>query len=226
MLERRHIIAEHNDWLLCYKPAGINFHSEDGEAGFVVQMSELMACPLWPVHRLDKPTSGLILLAKSQSSCAMLSELFAARKVEKYYLAICPSAMKKKQGAVMGDMAKARRGTFKLLLSKLNPAITQFFSLGLKQGLRICILKPKTGKTHQLRVMLKSLGAAIIGDTHYAAAESDRLYLHSYALRFFYNDEMFEFVQKPIEGELFQLDETNQCLSQWQSPWLLNWPKI
>lgn len=226
MLQRSQVIAEHKDWLLCYKPAGLNFHSEDGHAGFVVQMTELVGHALWPVHRLDKPTSGLILLAKSQDSCATLSELFAARKVEKYYLAICPSAMKKKQGAVIGDMTKSRRGTFKLLPSKLNPAITQFFSLGIKQGLRICLLRPKTGKTHQLRVMLKSLGAAIIGDANYSGIESDRLYLHSYAIKFHYDNELFEFAEKPLEGDLFQLDEVNQCISQWQSPWLLNWPKI
>lgn len=226
MLDRCHVVAEHKDWLLCYKPAGLNFHSEDGEAGFVVQMSKLVDCTLLPVHRLDKPTSGLILLAKHQQSCARLCELFANRQVDKYYLALCPSAMKKKQGAVVGDMTKSRRGAFKLLSSKINPAITQFFSVSLGKGVRLCLLKPKTGKTHQLRVMLKSLGSPILGDQQYSGLPADRLYLHSYAIKFTYDGTDFSFVQKPFEGELFTGTDFIQLIELWQSPWQLQWPKL
>ncbi len=220
------IVYQHVNWLLCYKPAGLDFHDDQGTLGFVsIMRKQLNSTELWPVHRLDKPTSGLILLARSKASCTVLSELFANKEIEKFYLAICPSSLKKKQGKVVGDMAKSRRGCFKLLKTSNNPAITQFFSLAAQAGLRLCLLKPKTGKTHQLRVMLKSLGAAIIGDQAYAAKSSDRLYLHAYAIRFQYQGEYFEFVEKPNSGELFQGIEIEQALENWLQPWQLNWPK-
>jgi len=61
-------------------------------------------------------------------------------------------------------MLKARRGAWKLARSKESPALTEFVSTSLGQGLRLFLLRPYTGKTHQLRVAMKSLGAPIIGD--------------------------------------------------------------
>ncbi len=219
------IVHEHTDWLLCHKPAGMGFHNEETALGFFSLISSQVGYELWPVHRLDKPTSGLIIVAKSKSSCTELCQLFSERKVEKYYLAICPSSLKKKQGKIVGDMAKSRRGSYKLLKSLENPAITQFFSAGLVQGLRVCLLKPKTGKTHQLRVALKSLGAAITGDELYAGVKSDRMYLHAYGISFTYQSCKYEFISPPMNGELFCSAEFIQQLATWANPWELKWPK-
>ncbi len=219
------IVHDHADWLLCNKPAGLNFHNEDGELGLVSLIrKQLGTDEIWPVHRLDKLTSGLILLAKSKESCTLLCELFSTRQVEKYYLAICPKSMKKKQGWVIGDMAKGRRGAYKLLSSKDNPAVTQFFSQTIGDGLRLCLLKPKTGKTHQLRVALKSLGSPIVGDKSYAGSKGDRLYLHAYAIKFIYQNTEFDFQHLPGHGELFSRESVVAQLDAWQSPWLLEWP--
>ncbi len=218
------IVFDHDDWLLCHKPCGVNFHSEDGIPGFVEIMRSQTSMPLWPVHRLDKATSGLILLAKSQQACADLSKLFADKKIEKFYLSICSNVLKKKQGKVIGDMAKARRGSFKLLKTQENPAVTQFVSKSLIPGFRLCLLKPKTGKTHQLRVMMKSLGSPILGDERYSGPKSDRLYLHAYALRFQYADKNFEFTELPNNGLYFETEEFMSAMGDWGSPWLLNWP--
>ena len=218
------VVYEHDDWLLCHKPCGVNFHSEDEMPGFVELMRAQTSIPLWPVHRLDKATSGLILLAKSQQACATLSKLFSDKKIEKFYLSICGNTLKKKQGKVAGDMAKARRGSFKLLKTQENPAITQFISTSLLPGFRLCLLKPKTGKTHQLRVMMKSLGAAILGDKRYSGPESDRLYLHAYALKFIYDNEEYEFIELPKSGQLFMSSEFLLEVGNWTSPWSLTWP--
>ncbi|MEH6344226.1 MAG: TIGR01621 family pseudouridine synthase [Bermanella sp.] len=221
------IVYEHADWLLCYKPAGLNFHNEDGELGLVSLLREQRGTEdIWPVHRLDKPTSGLILLARSQESCSTLSQMFSKREMEKYYLAICPKTLKKKQGWVIGDMTKGRRGGFKLLKTKENPAITQFFSYGLGNGFRLCLLKPSTGKTHQLRVALKSLAAPIVGDEAYAGTEADRLYLHAYALKFCYQGQDFSFVEAPNTGEQFLLESATQQIESLSVPWDLKWPSI
>jgi tRNA pseudouridine32 synthase/23S rRNA pseudouridine746 synthase len=218
------VVFDHKDWVLCYKPIDLNFHSQDSEAGLVVLVKQQLNTELWPVHRLDKATSGLILLAKTKQACADLSKLFAERQVEKFYLAVCENGLKKKQGKVAGDMAKTRNGSYKLLKTLVNPAITQFISKGLVPGLRICLLKPKTGKTHQLRVMMKSLASSIIGDKRYGGKTSDRLYLHAYAIKFSYNQQPFEFTVPPTEGALFQSPEFKTQLQEWSAPWLLKWP--
>ncbi len=220
------IVYEHSDWLLCHKPAGLGFHNEGGDDGFISALRRQLDCAeLWPVHRLDKPTSGLILVAKSKKSCAELCLLFSERKIEKFYLAVCPSGLKKKQGRVSGDMAKSRRGSYKLLKSVENPAVTQFFSASIGEGLRLCLLKPKTGKTHQLRVALKSLSAAILGDELYSGIESDRLYLHAYGIRFTYQGHLYQFVAPANNGVLFEKPKVLEQLLQWQAPWDLDWPK-
>jgi len=218
------LVYDHKDWMLFHKPAGLNFHSEGGELGFVELAKQQYSMVLWPVHRLDKPTSGLILLAKSQESCAVLCSLFSKRNIEKYYISICENTLKKKQGKIVGDMSKSRNGTYKLLKTKENPAITQFVSKSLMPGYRLCLLKPKTGKTHQLRVAMKSLSATILGDNRYNGEKSDRLYLHAYAMRFEYGNEWFEFTSPPVSGEKFQSELLITAIEDWKKPWQLNWP--
>lgn len=219
------VIFEHEDWLLLYKPEGFNFHSEDQSPGFVALAKKQFSMELWPVHRLDKDTSGLILLAKSQESCSELSGLFSNRRIEKYYLAITQNTLKKKQGKVIGDMTKSRNGSFKLLKTKENPAITQFISHSLMPGYRVCLLKPKTGKTHQLRVAMKSLSASIIGDKRYSGENSDRLYLHAFALRFEYRSEFYSFQVLPVSGDLFMIEAFKNAVCDWLAPWDQKWPK-
>jgi tRNA pseudouridine32 synthase/23S rRNA pseudouridine746 synthase len=216
------LIFENNDFLVVTKPADVNFHSEE-EAGFVVQMSQEFGIPLFPVHRLDKMTSGLVILAKNSETAAQFGIMFEKREIEKYYLAISMRKPKKKMGWVKGDMSSARRGDYKLLTTMENPAITQFVSCALRTHERFFLIKPHTGKTHQIRVALKSLGSPIAGDERYAQADEarkeERGYLHAYALRFSLNDESFEFVSPPDEGERFLSEECAKKLHVWNQPW-------
>jgi len=216
------ILFENSDFLITLKKEGINFHSEE-EAGFVVQVSQQLNISLFPVHRLDKMTSGLVIFAKSSEIAAVFGKMFENRDVEKYYLAISMRKPKKKQGWVKGDMASARRGDYKLLTTMENPAITQFISCALRTHERFFLIKPHTGKTHQIRVALKSLGSPIAGDDRYAQADEarkeERGYLHAYALRFNLNGEEFEFVVPPDEGERFMSTECKNQLTTWSEPW-------
>lgn len=156
---------------------------------------------LWPVHRLDRITSGLIVVARSQQDAAELGAAFAGREVEKYYLALSDAKPARKQGLIKGDMDKGRGGAWKLCKSAANPAVTQFFSHSLAPGLRLFVLRPRTGKTHQLRVAMKSLGAPILGDALYGGSAADRGYLHAYALAFTLAGEAHRFVCPPQWGE-------------------------
>lgn len=211
------LIFENKDFAIVTKPAGMNFHSED-EAGFVVLASDMLKCKLYPVHRLDKMTSGLVILAKSSEVANNFLELFESRAIEKHYLAISLRKPKKKMGKIVGDMAKSRRGSWKLLRTKDNPAITRFISTHINDGAILFLVKPYTGKTHQIRVALKSVGAPIAGDMRYAAVEDakelDRGYLHAYALKFVLNGESYFFKVSPDEGKLFLTQECQEKIEE------------
>lgn len=171
-------------------------------------------------------TSGLILFAKNQHTAAQFGQLFEGHKVEKFYLAISKDKPKKKQGSIKGDMIKSRRSAWKLLRSSKNPANTQFFSYGLGDGSRLFLLRPLTGKTHQLRVALNSIGAPIAGDHIYNVSDNaDRGYLHAYALKFELNDHTYQYIQAPTSGLLFNSVNVQNKLSELTAPWQLNWPK-
>lgn len=218
------LVAETADFVLLNKAAGISFHSEDGP-GLVVLAEKQLGYKLYPVHRLDKVTSGLILLARTSEVASELTQLFSHHQVEKYYLALSLSKPAKKQGWVKGDMTPARRGAWKLLSSQHNPAVSYFISRGFENlPFRAFLVKPYSGKTHQIRVALKSAGAAIAGDALYQGSTADRVYLHAYALRFcLYNTE-YAYVQLPTEGILYQQLMQSDALSDWAQPWQLNWP--
>lgn len=223
-MENRPLIFENDMFAVALKPAGANFHSEE-EAGFVVQVSQQLGIPLFPVHRLDKMTSGLVILAKNGETAAQFGKMFENREIEKYYLAISTRKPKKKMGWIKGDMSSARRGDYKLLVTMNNPAITQFVSCALRTHERGFLIKPHTGKTHQIRVALKSLGSPIAGDQRYAQADEARKeargYLHAYSLRFRLNGKEFCFVSPPEEGERFMSREYKNQLEIWSQPWEL-----
>lgn len=213
------VVLDHARFLVLLKPAGASMHSENG-AGWVVTASAQLGMPLLPVHRLDRVTSGVLLLAKDSAAAAELAALFAAHRIEKYYLALSDKRSHKKQGRVIGDMLPARNGSWKLAHSKVQPAQTDFMSAGLGDGLRAYLLKPATGKTHQLRVALKSQGAAILGDERYGGSVADRTYLHAWALRFSAFGENFSVQAKPASGAHFLTEQMQQQLLSWQPPWV------
>jgi tRNA pseudouridine32 synthase/23S rRNA pseudouridine746 synthase len=217
------------------KAPNISFHDEDDQIGLANMVKQAVndSAPeskLYPVHRLDKMTSGLLIFARTLATAQALGELFNKHEIEKYYIAISDKKPSKKQGLIKGDMEKARRGSWKLCKTLVNPAITQFFSYSLNNGLRAFLLKPHSGKTHQLRVALKSIGAPIIGDARYhevAEAEKwDRGYLHAYALRFTVMHKDYQFVCNPLIGDYYTNAQMASLLKEIALPWEKQWPQI
>jgi tRNA pseudouridine32 synthase/23S rRNA pseudouridine746 synthase len=226
------VIADHEHFILIDKFPGVGFHREAESKGLIeILRSDLNYNVLYPVHRLDKMTSGLILFAKSRDVARELAEQFYTRSVEKYYIAISDRRPWKKQGLIIGDMERTRRGMWKLSQGKTNPAVTQFFSRSYTDNFRLFVLKTHTGKTHQIRVALKSIGSPVLGDPLYYKTSSgrtviDRGYLHSYALGFQLHGETFRFVGTPRVGMYFT-DESFRCaLEEYKSPWKLPWPRV
>ncbi|MGL4996125.1 MAG: pseudouridine synthase, partial [Deefgea sp.] len=177
------------------------------------------------VHRLDKMTSGLLLFARHPEAARHLGEQFAEHQIAKFYLAISDAKPSKKQGKIQGGMEKGRGGSWKFVREGGQLATTQFFCYGLGAGLRLFLLRPRTGRTHQLRVALKSLGSPILGDTRYAGSEADRGYLHAYAIKFSLAGNTYQFICPPTVGTHFQSPECQAQLSQLNAPWGLAWPK-
>ena len=222
------LIDQQADFIVVSKPANISFQDESelGEGFFNQVKQQLKLSELYPVHRLDKITSGLMLMATSKAAANEFQQLFSQHQIEKFYLAISDKKPKKKQGLIKGDMSKSRRGMYKLTHTTINPAITQFFSYSIMPGKRLYLLKPHSGKTHQIRVALNSLSAPILGDSLYSGSNADRGYLHAYGIKFSYHQKLFEYLVQPGQGEQFLLDETKKLLADIDKPWHLNWPKI
>lgn len=220
------VIKEHEDFYVAYKPAGVDFHDSEEGVGFFNQCKEFFSdSALYPVHRLDKQTSGLLIIARNRNAESQLSALFKKRQIEKYYIALASKKPKKKQGTIKGDMVRSRRKSWKLLKSCDNPAITQFFSYGLCAGIRFFYIRLLTGKTHQIRVALKSVGSPILGDDIYAGTKSDRLYLHAYRLRFSYMDEMLDVAVYPQSGLVWKKCE-EYCWEILENVDVLLWPRV
>jgi tRNA pseudouridine32 synthase / 23S rRNA pseudouridine746 synthase len=197
-------VFEHADFFVFDKPAGSSFHSEDGAGFFAAMAKQYPDETLYPVHRLDKITSGLLLVARNKPAAQQLGQLFESQAIKKTYIAIADHKPSKKQGAISGDMQRTRDGNWKLLHSRNNPAITHFTSHSLAPNLRLFILAPQTGRTHQLRVMMKSLGSPIVGDKRYGGTTADRGYLHASRLQFEWLGQPVEIFLMPANGELFK----------------------
>ena len=184
---RRRVVYRDENVVVLRKPAGVAVQDEEGEVHsgfFQVVKAALDLAEARPVHRLDRDTSGLYLIAVHARAAADIGRQFELGLVGKVYLALSAGRGHKKQGWVIGDMVAARNGNRKLLHSRQSPAITYFHSIGLAPGLRANALRLYTGRTHQARVALKSVGAAILGDERYGGAPADRLYLHAAVLSF------------------------------------------
>jgi len=138
----------------------------------------------YSVHRLDKDTSGVFIMAKSRQSAQLLTSLFRLRKVHKTYLAICHGELNKDSGEWNDDLI--RYDGEKKIIEK---AKTIYKVLDKNTEASLVELKPITGRKHQLRKQLYALGQPIFGDIKYKLSNSSKglnknLMLHSYQIKF------------------------------------------
>ncbi|MBR7887948.1 TIGR01621 family pseudouridine synthase [Marinomonas sp. A79] len=217
------VVYSCDDYWVIEKPAGMSFHAESESVGVMQYMSQTYPDhTFYPVHRLDKMTSGLLLVACNSQAAATFGSLFEQHLVEKRYLALSAKKPKKKQGTITGGMSPSRRGQWKLTKTLENVAETQFFS-AFYQGLRVFYVRPLTGKTHQIRVALKSIGSPILGDARYSGEDADRGYLHAYRLAFEWQGEPKEYLYPARSGEYYS-DELVQFVMTNFDEAALHWP--
>lgn len=161
------------------------------------------------VHRLDQPTSGLMLMARHAEAQRRLGEAFALRQVHKQYTAVVsgePAASKSNDGWGLIDLPIAAdwpRRPLRVIDAAGQPSQTRWQLIasgtaGTERRSRL-LLEPLTGRTHQLRVHLAAIGHPILGDALYAdavvCAQAERLLLHASGLRF----------AQPMTGEVLEL---------------------
>ena len=143
----------------------------------------------FPVHRLDKETSGIMIISKNHNSARLLTTLFRLRKIHKTYLAVCHGHISKKKGELKNELI-----TFENNKKKIEKAITYYKVLSETDTTSFLELKPVTGRKHQLRKQLAIIDNPIVGDKKYILSnkkiKSDKdLMLHAYSLKFYINNK-------------------------------------
>ena len=147
----------------------------------------------YSVHRLDKDTSGVFIMAKNRETAQLLTSLFRLRKVHKTYLAICNGELEKNSGQWSEELIRYENG--KKIIEK---AQTTFKVLDKNSNSTLVEMKPITGRKHQLRKQLFNIGHSIYGDKKYRSSTSDKginkdLMLHSYQIRFMIKDKRYTY---------------------------------
>ncbi len=194
------ILYEDEDLAVIYKPAGIVVHPAPGHLddtlvhGLLLKLRSLSGVggELRPgiVHRLDKDTSGIMLVAKNDFAHKKLTQDFKERRIEKEYLAILYGRLTQKEGTIEFPIARHPVQRKKMaVLTEGRQAITKYKVLRLFKKATLVLAKPVTGRTHQLRVHFSHIGHPILGDPIYGglkpdAPRAERLMLHAYRISF------------------------------------------
>lgn len=165
------------------------------------------------IHRLDKDTSGVILVGKTNLALWHYSKEFADRRVQKYYIAITSGPLPKQflendvviVKNMMGRNPKNRKKNT-ILEKNGRVALTHFYYIGTVKGYHLIVADIKTGRTHQIRVHLQSLGISVVGDKVYGGEDYKRLMLHAWRLKIHDMEGRIKTFEAQIPREFYQFD--------------------
>ena len=149
------------------------------------------------VHRIDKETTGILIVAKNRKYAQLFTSLFRIRKIHKTYLGLVLGFLDKSKGTLKNELFHYE-GTKKIT----TLAITHYKVLDSNNNYSLLILNPETGRKHQLRKQLLIHGNPILGDTKYRLSQNrkslnNNLMLHAYKINFSISDTKFKFKAEP-----------------------------
>ena len=191
------IIDNNDDFIVLNKSAGISVQggtkSKKNLIDIFSRSKIFEGIKPYSVHRLDKETSGVFIMAKNRETAQLLTSLFRLRKVHKTYLAICSGELEKNTGEWNDDLIRYDNG--KKITEK---AKTTFRVLDKNSNATLVEMKPITGRKHQLRKQLFNIGHSIFGDKKYRSLSSSKgtnknLMLHSHQIRFMINKKKYTY---------------------------------
>lgn len=169
------VIYEDENVIVVNKPAGLL-----SEAKGEYCPERTLADFGYIAHRLDRDTSGVMILAKTEAVQKFLKKQFQDRKVHKTYYAVVEGELKLKEARIDLPMMRDKKRPTTFRVDANGKDAETYYKVLKTDGERSLVeLKPTTGRTHQLRVHMKYLGHPILGDRVYGGAEADRLYLHA-----------------------------------------------
>lgn len=164
------VIRASDEWIAVDKPAGMPTQpTRDRVQRSLEELLRLRYREIWLVHRLDTPTSGVVLFAKTSEAAARLSALFAGGEIRKTYLSILEGELQEERVVETPVQGKSARTTFR---PKRSDGTTTLAEVVIE-----------TGRTHQIRVHAASIGHPVAGDRRYGSgAGAKRLMLHAWKL--------------------------------------------
>jgi 23S rRNA pseudouridine1911/1915/1917 synthase len=192
-----HIIYEDDDLLVVDKPAGLTVHPAPGHPGHTLVNAILAHYPHLAdigdsprpgiVHRLDKDTSGVMLVAKNRVAQAKLAEQFKAHSVSKSYLVLVKGKLTPENGIIEAAIGRDPRHRQRMaVVSRGREARTEYRVIRYIGNNSLLEIKPETGRTHQIRVHLAAIGYPVVGDATYGVKSPylSRQFLHASKLGF------------------------------------------
>ena len=191
------IIDDNDDFIVLNKNSGISVQGGTKSRKNILDIfakSKLFNhSKPYSVHRLDKETSGVFIIAKNRKTAQLLTTLFRLRKVHKTYLAICHGELNDNHGELNDELVRYENN--KKIIER---AKTKFKVLDKNSQSTLVNMKPITGRKHQLRKQLFAIGHPIFGDQKYKSIYSkdlrnDKLMLHSYEIKFMINNKKFTY---------------------------------
>ena len=196
--ENENLIIDNNeDFVVLNKNAGISVQGGTKSKKNLIDIfskSEIFKnSKPFSVHRLDKDTSGIFIIAKNRKSAQLFTSLFRLRKVYKTYLALCYGELVKDKGVIKEDLIRFD-GKKKII----EKAETIYNILDKNSNSSLVQLKPITGRKHQLRKHLSMMGHSILGDKKYQSqlkniSINKNLMLHSYEIKFMINNKKYTY---------------------------------
>jgi len=187
------IIEDNKDFIVLNKATGIPVQGGTKSKNNLIDVfskSELFNfLKPYPVHRIDKDTSGVLIIAKNRETAKLLTTLFRLRKIHKTYLAICEGEVNKFSGELKHDLIRYE-GKKKII----EKAISHFKLIDKNSNYSFLKLNPITGRKHQLRKQLFEIGHPICGDKKYFSNHKNiNLLLHAYQIKFMINKKKFSY---------------------------------